>query len=117
MLAGSDKSHHGARQRFPHAVHFARFGARIEASVQKHRWHPEPAEPPIIKILIGPLNSVGDSKPGPAIAAQHRWPDRFSEILSSQPARSPPQFLGMRREAFEKGSGPGSSPHEVKRLQ
>src|SRR5260370_27710830 len=72
VLAGSDELQGSARQRFPDAVHFARFGARIEASVQKHRRYLELPQPPVIHILLPPPHAVIDSKPGPAVAAQYR---------------------------------------------
>src|SRR5260370_11142767 len=72
VLAGSDELQGSARHRFPDAVHFARFGAWIEASVQKHRRYLELAQPPVIQILVRPPHAVSDSKPGPAVAAQYR---------------------------------------------
>src|SRR5260370_31179123 len=117
VLAGGDELHGSARERFAHAVHFARFGAGIETSVKKQHRHLELAQPPVIQILVRPPHAVSDSKPDRTVAAQHRWPARFTMIVGEHPARFVAQLLWMRREAFEKGSRTRFPPQEVKSLQ
>src|SRR5437879_1590937 len=117
VLAGGDELHGSARERLPHAVHFARFGAGVKTSMKKQRRHLELAQPPVIQILVRARDAVSDSKPNRAVAAQNCCPARFTVVLSKHPSRFVAQFLWMRRESLEKGSRSGFSPQEMKSLQ
>jgi len=55
--------------------------------VKKQRRHLELAQPPIIQILVRPLDAVSDPKPNRAVAVQNCCPARFTVVLSKHPAR------------------------------